>query len=127
MDTRELGGSGQRIATLGQGTWELERADHGEATRALLAGLELGLTHVDTAEMYGNGRVEELLGRALAGRRDGIFLASKVLPTNATRAGTLRACEQSLRRLCTDHLDLYLLHWPGSHPLSETLAAFDEL
>src|SRR5688572_15669282 len=127
MDTRELGGSGQRIATLGQGTWELERADHGEATRALLAGLELGLTHVDTAEMYGDGRVEELLGRALAGRRDEVFLASKVLPQNASRAGTLAACARSLRRLATDRLDLYLLHWKGEHPLAETLAAFDEL
>jgi diketogulonate reductase-like aldo/keto reductase len=127
MKTRALGQSGAKIAAIGQGTWELERADEAEATRALHAGLELGLTHVDTAEMYGSGRVEELLGRALAGRRDEVFLASKVLPSNASRAGTLRACERSLRRLRTDHLDLYLLHWPGEHPLSETLAAFDEL
>jgi diketogulonate reductase-like aldo/keto reductase len=125
--TRELGRSGATIATIGQGTWELERADEAEATRALHAGLELGLTHVDTAEMYGDGRVEELLGRALAGRRDEVFLASKVLPHNASRAGTLKACEESLRRLRSDHLDLYLLHWPGEQPLSETLAAFEEL
>src|SRR5262245_51507564 len=127
MKTRALGRSGAEVAVIGQGTWELELADEAEATRALHAGLELGLTHVDTAEMYGNGRVEELLGRALAGRRDEVFLASKVLPQNASRAGTLRACERSLRRLETDHLDLYLLHWPGDHPLADTLAAFDEL
>lgn len=127
MKTRPLGLSAERIAVIGQGTWELERADEATATRALHTGLELGLTHVDTAEMYGDGRVEELLGRALAGRRAAVFLASKVLPRHATRAGTLAACEQSLRRLGTDHLDLYLLHWPGEHPLSETLAAFDEL
>jgi diketogulonate reductase-like aldo/keto reductase len=125
--TRALGAGGARLATLGQGTWELEEADEREATRALLAGLELGLTHVDTAEMYGAGRVEELLGRALAGRRDEVFLASKVLPENASRAGTIAACERSLARLRTDHLDLYLLHWPGRHPLAETLAAFEEL
>jgi diketogulonate reductase-like aldo/keto reductase len=124
---RELGRSGEKIAAIGQGTWALEQADEAEATRALLAGLELGLTHVDTAEMYGDGRVEELLGRALAGRRAEVFLASKVLPQNATRAGTRKACERSLRRLRTDHLDLYLLHWHGEHPLSETLAAFAEL
>jgi diketogulonate reductase-like aldo/keto reductase len=127
MKTRALGRSGEEIAVIGQGTWELELADEAAAARALHAGLELGLTHVDTAEMYGDGRVEELLGRALAGRRDEVFLASKVLPQNASRAGTLRACERSLRRLRTDHLDLYLLHWPGDHPLGETLAAFDEL
>jgi aryl-alcohol dehydrogenase-like predicted oxidoreductase len=124
---RELGTSGERLSVLGQGTWELELADEREAARALHLGLELGLTHIDTAEMYGDGRVEELLGRALAGRRDDVFLASKVLPRNATRAGTLEACERSLRRLGTDHLDLYLLHWPGEHPLGETLGAFEEL
>jgi len=124
---RELGRSGETIAVIGQGTWELEVADEKEATRALLAGLELGMTHVDTAEMYGDGRVEERLGRVLAGRRKEVFLASKVLPHNASRAGTRRACQQSLKRLRTDHLDLYLLHWPGRHPLGETLEAFAEL
>jgi len=124
---RELGRTGERIAALGQGTWELEKADEAGATRALQAGLELGLGHVDTAEMYGSGAVEELLGRALAGRRDEVFLASKVLPTNASRRGTLAACARSLKRLKTDRLDLYLLHWPGPHPLAETLAAFEEL
>ena len=125
--TRPLGSSGTSVSLLGQGTWELERASEREATRALHLGLELGLTHVDTAEMYGDGAVEELLGRALAGRRDQVFLASKVLPSNASRAGTVRACEQSLARLRTDRLDLYLLHWPGEHPLGETIAAFEEL
>ena len=125
--TRTLGATRTSVAVIGQGTWELERAPEREATRALHLGLELGLTHVDTAEMYGDGAVEELLGRALAGRRDQVFLASKVLPRNASRAGTIRACEQSLARLRTDRLDLYLLHWPGEHPLAETIAAFEEL
>ena len=125
--TREFGRRGERVAVIGQGTWEFERASETAAGRALLVGLELGLTHVDTAEMYGDGRVEERLGRILPGRRREVFLASKVMPQNASRAGTLAACERSLKRLGTDHLDLYLLHWPGEHPLSETLAAFDEL
>jgi diketogulonate reductase-like aldo/keto reductase len=127
MPQRELGRTGERIALLGQGTWEMERADEREATRALLAGLDAGMTHVDTAEMYGDGRVEEWLGRALVGRRAEAFLASKVLPHNASRRGTLQACERSLKRLRTDCLDLYLLHWPGEHPLADTLAAFEEL
>jgi len=115
------------LPAVGQGTWDMEKADPAEATRALLAGLDAGLTHVDTAEMYGDGRVEEWLGKALAGRRDEVFLASKVLPSNASRRETLAACERSLKRLRTDTLDLYLLHWPGSHPLADTLAAFEEL
>jgi diketogulonate reductase-like aldo/keto reductase len=127
MKKRELGRSGEAIAPIGQGTWGLERADEAAATRALQVGLDLGLTHVDTAEMYGDGRVEELLGQALTGRRAEIFLTSKVLPRNATRTGTLEACARSLRRLRAETLDLYLLHWPGEHPLGETLAAFDEL
>jgi len=126
-ERRTLGRGPETLARIGQGTWELEAADEREATRALLLGLDLGLTHVDTAEMYGSGRVEELLGRALGGRREEVFLASKVLPRNASRKGTLAACARSLRRLRTDRLDLYLLHWPGSHPLEDTLAAFEEL
>ncbi len=122
-----FGRTGTSIPVIGQGTWELELADEDSVTRALHAGIDAGMTHLDTAEMYGGGRVETLLGRALAGRRAEVFLASKVLPSNASRAGTLRACERSLARLCTDHLDLYLLHWPGEHPLAETLAAFEEL
>jgi diketogulonate reductase-like aldo/keto reductase len=97
------------------------------AVDALRRGLDAGLRHVDTAEMYGDGRVEELVGEALAGRRDEVFLVSKVLPENASRRGTVRACERSLRRLRTDRLDGYLLHWPGRHPLEETIAAFEAL
>ena len=85
------------------------------------------MTHIDTAELYGSGRVEELVRRAIEGRRDEVFLVSKVMPGNATRSGTLRACEKTLKRLGTDHLDLYLLHWPGQHPLEDTLSAFEEL
>jgi len=94
---------------------------------ALRRGLDLGLTHVDTAELYGSGEVEEMVGEAIAGRRDEVFLASKVLPENASRRGTVAACERSLGRLRTDHLDLYMVHWPGNHPLKDTLAAFEEL
>jgi diketogulonate reductase-like aldo/keto reductase len=125
--TRPLGETGERIARIGLGTWELERADPVEAERALNVGLDLGMTHVDTAEMYGDGAVEELLGRWLAPRRAEVFLASKVLPGNASRAGTRAACERSLRRLRTDRLDLYLLHWRGAHPLAETIGALEEL
>jgi diketogulonate reductase-like aldo/keto reductase len=94
---------------------------------ALQVGLDLGMTLIDTAEMYGNGAAEELVGEAVAGRRDEVFLVSKVLPSNATRRGTVTACERSLRRLRTDRLDLYLLHWRGPTPFEETLAVFEEL
>lgn len=114
------------VPVIGQGTWNLEH-DRAGAVRALRAGIDAGLTHIDTAEMYGAGEVEELVGTAIQGRRDEVFLASKVLPTNASAAGTRAACERSLTRLGTDHLDLYLLHWPGSHPLEETLQAFEGL
>ena len=127
MERRDLGPTGARVPVVGQGTWHLEEGDRVEAIAALRAGLDAGLTHVDTAEMYGDGAAEEIVGEAIAGRRDEVFLASKVLPSNASRAGTARACEASLRRLGTDHLDLYLLHWPGSHPLEETIAAFERL
>ena len=105
----------------------MESDDAGEAIAALQAGMDAGLCHVDTAEAYGSGRVEELVGRALLGRREEAFLVSKVLPANASRDGTLRACERSLRRLGTDYLDCYLLHWPGPHPLADTIAALEEL
>jgi diketogulonate reductase-like aldo/keto reductase len=124
---RAFGATGVEVSVIGQGTWNLEADPRDEAVRALRRGLDLGLTHIDTAEMYGAGAVEELVAEAIAGRRDEVFLASKVLPQNASRAGTRRACERSLRRLQTDHLDLYLLHWPGSHPLEETLEAFESL
>src|SRR6478609_6484901 len=105
----------------------MEDDGQARAVAALRAGLDLGMTHVDTAEMYGSGRVESLVGEAIAGRREQVYLVSKVLPSHASRKGTLAACEASLRRLKTDHLDCYLLHWPGSHPLEDTLAAFEEL
>ena len=103
------------------------RATELRAVEAIRAGLSLGLTHIDTAEMYGNGRAEELTAEALQGRRGEVFLVSKVLPSNASYEGTLRACERSLKRLGTDHLDLYLLHWEGSHPIAETMRAMEKL
>jgi diketogulonate reductase-like aldo/keto reductase len=118
---------GPPVPVVGIGTWQMERDDRREATNAIRASLDAGATHVDTAELYGSGRVEEMIGEAIAGRRDEVFLVSKVMPSNATRAGTLAACDRSLRRLRTDHLDCYLLHWPGGHPLEETIAAFEAL
>lgn len=116
-----------RLPVMGLGTWNMEQDDPAQVTAALRKALDLGLNHLDTAELYGMGAVEELVGRAIAGRRHEAFLVSKVMPKNATRAGTVAACERSLRRLGTDHLDLYLLHWPGPHPLEETLAGFEAL
>ena len=124
VEKRKLGGV--EIPVLGQGTWNMERDAQGSIA-ALRRGVELGLTHVDTAEMYGAGRVEEIVGEALVGLRDRVYLVSKVLPTHASRQGTVEACERSLKRLKTDALDLYLLHWPGEHPLEETIAAFEAL
>ncbi len=120
---------GERIPALGLGTWMMgERASRGrEIEDALRLGLDLGMTLIDTAEMYADGGAEELVGRAIAGRRDRVFLVSKVLPSNASRTGTLAACERSLKRLGTDRLDLYLLHWRGDVPLAETVDAFEEL
>ena len=122
-----FGWMGVPVAVVGQGTWYLERCDRTRAIETLRCGLDAGMTHVDTAEMYGSGRVEEMVGEAIAGRRDEVFLVSKVLPSHATFEGVLSACETSLQRLRTDHLDLYLLHWPGSVPLEQTLAAFEQL
>jgi diketogulonate reductase-like aldo/keto reductase len=118
--------SGERVPALGMGTWNMgdNRAKRVGEIATLRLGLDLGMKLIDTAEMYGDGRSEELVGDAIAGRRDEVFLVSKVLPDHATRRGTLAACEHSLRRLKTDRLDLYLLHWRGSVPLEETLAAF---
>ncbi|AKF09644.1 Oxidoreductase, aldo/keto reductase family [Sandaracinus amylolyticus] len=115
------------VPVIGQGTWNMEQDARDEVVRALRRGLDLGLTHVDTAELYGSGRVEEIVREAIAGRRDEVFLVSKVLPSNASRRGTIEACERSLARLGTDRLDAYLLHWPGSFPLEETIEAFEEL
>jgi len=125
---RRFGPLEASVPPVGQGTWQLEHHDRGEVVRALRRGLELGLSHVDTAEMYGDGKVEEMVAEAIEGRRDEVFLVSKVLPSNASRRGTVAACERSLRRLRTDRLDCYLLHWPSEqYPLEDTLAAFEEL
>jgi diketogulonate reductase-like aldo/keto reductase len=117
------------VPALGMGTWYLGEDPDGHDIQvgALRTGIEIGLTLIDTAEMYGDGAAEELVGRAIAGRRESVFLVSKVLPSHATRRGTVEACQGSLRRLGTDHLDMYLLHWRGSVPLAETVAAFEEL
>jgi len=120
---------GDKIPVLGLGTWMMgERArDAAGEVKALKLGLDLGITLIDTAEMYGNGGAEEIVRDAIAARRDQIFLVSKVLPQNASRAGTVKACEASLKRLGTDRLDLYLLHWAGSHPLEDTIEGFERL
>jgi diketogulonate reductase-like aldo/keto reductase len=114
---------------LGQGTWNMgdQPARREEEIAALRAGIELGMTLIDTAEMYGSGRSESLVAEAIAGRRDPLFLVTKVLPSNASRTGVVRACEASLKRLQTDRVDLYLLHWSGSHPLEETVRGFEAL
>ncbi len=127
MEHRPFGSTKREVAMIGQGTWNIEQADSGRAIGALRRGLDLGMTHIDTAEMYGSGAAEELVGEAIAGRRDEVFLVSKVLPHNASRNGTIAACERSLKRLRTDRLDCYLLHWRGSHPLADTVAAFERL
>lgn len=117
------------LPAIGQGTWHMGEglAPWRDEVRALQQGLDLGLTLIDTAEMYADGGAEEVVGEALAGRRDEAFLVSKVYPWNAGRDSTIAACERSLARLKTDRLDLYLLHWPGSVPLEETLEAFERL
>lgn len=121
--------SGERIAALGQGTWHFaERpARRAEEIASIRLGIDLGMTVVDTAEMYAAGASEVLVGEAIAGHRDEVFLVDKVLPSHATRAGTVRACEASLARLGTDRIDLYLLHWRGGVPLAETVAGFVDL
>ena len=126
---RAFGWTGVQVPLIGQGTWEIEGSADAErrAAEALRAGMDFGLTHIDSAEMYGSGRAEEITGRAIAGRRDEIFLVSKVLPSNASYDGTLKACERSLRRLGTDHLDLYLLHWESSEPIGETMRAMERV
>jgi diketogulonate reductase-like aldo/keto reductase len=120
---------GEHIPKLGQGTWEMgeQPARRAAEIAAIRAGVELGMTLVDTAEMYGDGATESLLGEALGGLRERVFLVSKVYPHNASRRGVQTACEKSLKRLKTDHLDLYLLHWRGSVPLEETVAGFEAL
>jgi diketogulonate reductase-like aldo/keto reductase len=121
--------NGESIPALGQGTWQMaEKSDRrAQEVEALRLGVELGMTLIDTAEMYGEGAAEELVAEALADERERIFLVSKVYPHNASRQGVIQACERSLRRLKTDRLDLYLLHWRGSVPLEGTVAGFEEL
>jgi diketogulonate reductase-like aldo/keto reductase len=125
MKSRQFGGSKREVSVIGQGTWYIDRGDRKSAVAALRRGVDLGMTHIDTAEMYGDA--ELVIAEAVAGRREEIFLVSKVLPSNASRRGTITACERSLKRLKTDRLDCYLLHWRGSYPLQETVAAFEEL
>jgi diketogulonate reductase-like aldo/keto reductase len=125
MERHPFGPTKCAVAVIGQGTWNLDQGDRAAAIAALRLGLDRGMTHIDTAEMYGDA--EEVIAEAIAGRRDEVFLVSKVLPANASRSGTLAACERSLARLATDRLDGYLLHWRGPHPLEETIAAFEQL
>jgi diketogulonate reductase-like aldo/keto reductase len=125
MKFRTFGRTGAKVSVIGQGTWYIDRGDRKAAIAALRRGIELGMTHIDTAEMYGDA--ELVIAEAIAGQRDELFLVSKVLPSNASRKGTIAACERSLKRLKTDRLDCYLLHWRGSYPLADTVAAFEEL
>ena len=125
MERLPFGPVPREVAVIGQGTWYIDDAHRPTAVAALRRGLDLGMNHIDTAEMYGDAEI--VVGEAIAGRRDELFLVSKVLPGNASRSGTVAACERSLARLRTDRLDCYLLHWPGPHPLEETFAAFERL
>jgi len=127
MELRCFGDTGRQVPVIGQGTWYDEDEDRATAVAALRRGFDLGMTHIDTAEMYLSGTAEEWVAEAIQGRRNEAFLVSKVLPSNASRRGTVAACERSLARLRTGHLDCYLLHWRGSHPLEETVAAFEAL
>jgi diketogulonate reductase-like aldo/keto reductase len=125
MEQRTFGPLKAEISVIGQGTWYIARGDRSRAITALRRGLDLGMNHIDTAEMYDGA--EALIGEAIAGRRDETFIVSKVLPSNASRERTRRACEQSLAKLKTDRIDCYLLHWRGEHPLEETFRAFEDL
>lgn len=125
MRSYPLGSDGPAVSVIGQGTWAMEH--DADPARALRRGLDLGMTHIDTAEMYGRGVVEEIVGKAISGRRDEVFLVSKVSPENAGRTAAVEACERSLRHLGTDYLDLYLLHAPSTYPFAETVSAFEDL
>ena len=126
MRQKKFGNDGPDVSVIGQGTWYLDHGDRRAAIAALRRGIETGMTHIDTAEMY--GEAEPVIADAIAGLpREKLFVVSKVLPSNASRRGAITACERSLKRLKTDHLDCYLLHWRGSYPFEETVAAFDEL
>jgi diketogulonate reductase-like aldo/keto reductase len=125
--TRIFGTTQRLVASIGQGTWKIEGSAAADVIAALRRGLDLGLTHIDTAEMYGSGASERIIGKAIEGRRDEVFLVSKVLPNHASIKGTLAACDKSLAHLRTDRLDCFLLHWRGSVPLEDTIAAFETL
>jgi diketogulonate reductase-like aldo/keto reductase len=125
MEKRQFGNTQCQVAVIGQGTWKIDNDDHDSAVAALRQGLDQGMTHIDTAEMYGTA--ENVVAESIMGRRDEVFLVSKVLPHNASQRGTIAACERSLARLKTDRLDCYLLHWRGQHPLEDTIAAFEKL
>jgi diketogulonate reductase-like aldo/keto reductase len=128
MTERVFGPTGVLVPSIGQGTFLMEHDDRQAAIRSLRAGIDLGMTHVDTAEMYGDGIVEEIVAEALEGvAREGVFLVTKVLPSNASKKGTVAACEASLKRLRTDYVDCLLLHWPGRYPLADTFGAFEAL
>lgn len=127
MERRVFGPTSREVAVIGEGTWNFEKANRNSAVTALRAGLDLGMDHIDTAEMYGSGVCEEMVAEAIAGRRHEVFLVSKVLPQNASKTGTIASCEKSLRRLRTDRLDCYLLHWRGPYALADTFEAFEQL
>jgi diketogulonate reductase-like aldo/keto reductase len=125
MQYRPFGPKRDKVSVIGMGTWYIDEGDRRKAIAALQAGLDAGINHIDTAEMYGDA--ELVVAEATKGRRDEVFLVSKVLPSNASRKGTRLACERSLKRLGTDRLDCYLLHWRGGYPLEDTIATFSEL
>ncbi|MBL8217095.1 MAG: aldo/keto reductase [Bryobacterales bacterium] len=125
MEQRQFGAAGPEVSVIGQGTWNLESGDRARAVAALRKGLDLGMTHIDTAEYY--GAAENVVGEAIAGRRREVFLVSKVMPSNASRRGTIEACEKTLAKVNSDYLDCYLLHWRGRYPLEETFSAFEQL
>lgn len=130
MIRKPFGPAGVAVSVIGQGTWDIPESGHrrAEAIRALRRGIELGMTHIDTAEMYGAGAAEEIVGEAVERvPRESLFITSKVLPENASYKGTIAACERTLQRLRMEYVDLYLLHWPGSHPIAETMRGLEEL
>ncbi len=126
MRTRPFGPLDIHLPIIGLGTWHLDEADEDDARNALRTGLELGMLHVDTAEYYGTV-VERIVGEAIAEQRERVFLVSKIMPNDATRRGTVRTCDKDLKRIGTDYLDCYLIHWPGSHPLEDSIAGLEEL
>jgi len=126
LKQKKFGVKGPEVSVIGQGTWYIDRGDRKNAVAALRRGIELGMTHIDTAEMYGDAELV-IADAIVGGKRENLYLVSKVLPSNASRRGTITACERSLKRLKVDALDCYLLHWRGSHPLEDTVAAFDQL